>query len=460
MLSSWPKHIITFLIALAVSLPTTASWGQLQNSTIKPKVNSPLSRFGLGDPLPQYFAASAGMGGLGTAWRDPFHLNLQNPAALASLQATAFEGGLYLKNSQLSSADSSDNIWGGNLQYLALGFPLRNAVNRTLDRESDAWNAGMAFSLSPLTQVGYDLLLRDRSSPGVALSTNSLKGSGGLTKFGCATGGRYQGFSFGAEVGFVFGKIINSRLVFFDSLPGALQTEFLDDLSVRATTFTFGAQYAYNFIETDKNGDEVPTGKRVIAGAVASLQSEMNTDGVQFTRRFLSSGSGTTLLSDTIRRATNVPGTAKLPGSLSLGLHYQDDNKLNLGIEYGMTSWSNYENSLKPENLMDSYHLAVGAEYIPNFISYNNYWERVRYRLGFRYATDARTLGGTQISGVALTMGLGFPIILPRQQVSFINLALELGRSGVDGILEETYARINLGFTLNDNSWFFKRKFN
>lgn len=460
MWSNWPRHIITFLIAAAVILPTTASWGQLQNSTIKPKVNSPLSRFGLGDPLPQYFVASAGMAGLGAAWRDPLHINPINPASLASLQATAFEGGLYAKNSRLTSADSSETVWGGNLQYFALGFPLRNAVNRTLDRESNEWNAGMSFTLAPVTQVGYDIQLLDRSTPGVELSSNTLKGSGGLTKFSWGTAGRYKGLSVGVDLGFVFGKIINSRLVSFDSLPGALQTEFLDDLSVNATVLTLGAQYAHEFKEKNRQGELVPSGRRIVAGAVANLQANLKSDGIQFARRFLPSSSGGTLLSDTLSRATGIPGTGTLPGSLTLGLQYQNDNKLNIGVEYGMSNWSGYENSLKPEQLADSYHLAIGAEYIPNFISYNNYWERVRYRVGFRYATDPRTLGGTQVGGYALSMGIGLPVILPRQQISFVNLALELGRTGVDGVLEEDYARISLGFTLNDNSWFFKRKFN
>ena len=45
-------------------------------------------------------------------------------------------------------------------------------------------------------------------------------------------------------------------------------------------------------------------------------------------------------------------------------------------------------------------------------------------------------------------------------QVSFINTAFEFGRAGVDGELEENFVRLTFGFTLNDNSWFFKRKFN
>jgi hypothetical protein len=74
--------------------------------------------------------------------------------------------------------------------------------------------------------------------------------------------------------------------------------------------------------------------------------------------------------------------------------------------------------------------------------------------------TDPRTLDGAQSQFWGVTLGAGFPIILPRQQISFLNIAFEGGRLGVANVLEETYFKISFGFTLNDNSWFFKRKFN
>ena len=55
---------------------------------------------------------------------------------------------------------------------------------------------------------------------------------------------------------------------------------------------------------------------------------------------------------------------------------------------------------------------------------------------------------------------MGLPITLPRQQVSFVNLGFEFGQNGGNTTLTETYGRVTLGFTLNDNSWFYKRKFN
>lgn len=451
MSNSWHKF---FAVILLTCLSLTG-WGQVQNSNISPKINSPLSRFGLGDFIPQYFAASSGMAGLSAGWQDAYLLNLRNPASLASLQATAFEGGIYARRSKLTSGGAEDASWSGNLQYLALGFPLRNTINQALDRQSNSWNAGMAISLIPQTQVGYDIRLIDTLTPGVEISTNTLKGAGGTTKLGWGAGYRFKQLSVGVEAGFLFGNIINSRLVDFDSLLGSLDTEFQDEISFRGTTWTFGAQYVFHFKKVGRDGQKAPSGKRMLIGATLSNETDFTVDGTQFTRRYLS-----TVVSDTIALETDIAGTGVLPSSYSLGLHFQNANRWNVGVEYGASSWSNYRNELKEETLVDNYYVAVGGEYIPNYNSYNNYWEKIRYRAGFRYGTDPRTLDGQQVKGYSVTFGLGFPVVLPRQQVSFLNTSVEIGRAGVDNILEESFVRLNFGFTLNDNSWFFKRKFN
>jgi len=60
---------------------------------------------------------------------------------------------------------------------------------------------------------------------------------------------------------------------------------------------------------------------------------------------------------------------------------------------------------------------------------------------------------------MGVTFGFGFPLVLPRQQTSFVNAAFELGKIGTDSAIEESYVRLTLGFTMNDNTWFYKRRF-
>ncbi len=446
---------ILFLALLSfLSLDISA---QLSSDDISPNINSPLSRFGLGNPVDRFFAASAGMGGWSAAYNDYFQLNLVNPASLAHLQATSFEVGLSGQFSQLKSATDSDNLGTGNLNYIALGFPLFNSINRALDRQSNELGLGMAFSLAPTHRVGYDLDL-ETIEPGVDLVSNDLKGQGGTYEVQWSNSVRYKDFSFGVNLGYNFGKITNSRRVDFDSLAVSFDSEFSDEFSIAGLTLDFGVQYSYDFKEVNDEGELVSNGKRLVVGVYGSPSASINTNSNRYYRRFFPGLSAAT--ADTIQFFTDVRGDARLPGRLGFGVSYENLNKFRIGIDYETTAWSNYENDAKQESLLNSYRIAGGIEYIPNAASYNKYWSKVRYRLGFNYATDPRSLEGEQVSQYALTAGMGLPIVMARGQVSFLNLGFEYGRLGVPDVLTENYFRINLGFTLNDNTWFFKRKFN
>jgi hypothetical protein len=253
----------------------------------------------------------------------------------------------------------------------------------------------------------------------------------------------------------LFGELTNSRLVTFDSLSFTLQTEFSDQFSARGWAVDGGLQYAYDFKKTNDAGERVSNGNRIILGLTASPTANFDTESNAYYRRFFGQG-----VSDTLVYENRAIGSGSLPPQFSFGVSYQKMNQLQLGAEFSRTGWSEYTNSAKPEQLSNTWRVAAGLEYIPDYASYKNYWARARYRFGFFYGTDSRSLDGEQALHRAITMGVGMPIVLPRQQVSFMNTALELGKFGVPNVLEETYVKLSVGFTLNDNTWFFKRKFN
>jgi len=429
---------------------------------IRPKLNSPLSRFGLGNPVDQFFAAQAGMGGLESTYQDGFHLNITNPASLANLQSTSFEVGGYARTSQLADATTSVNTLQGNLRYLAIGFPLRNPINLNLDRQANIWNAGMAFTLAPTSDVGYDLQIRD-NSPEFGRSSNTLKGTGGGYRFSWSTAFRYKFLSAGVNVDYNFGKITNSRIVEFIDIPEALATELLEDFAIRGFSFGYGLQYAYNFKKANEEGVRVPNGKRLIVGVNGNIGNNIDTDATLLFRRF--SPTNQLAIRDTLRSETNLAGVLTLPASYSVGLAYEQLNKLFVGVEYGNRAYGSYRNEVRPEALSDARRIAFGIQYVPNANSYNKFIKRIRYRAGFRLEQDSRSLAGSDGSAVqarrnAVTVGLGLPFRLPRQQISFIDIAVEYGKFGVPNILDENYLQLTMGFSLNDNSWFFKRKLN
>lgn len=447
-----------FIFLLICFLCSGIVMAQDLNTNIRPKDNSPYSRFGLGDPLNQFFAAPTGMAGLSAAFNDPFHLNFQNPASFAHLQATAFELGMYAKYSNLKDQNTTEGVWSGNLNYLALGFPLVNKVNEALDRKRAPWQFGMGIGLIPYSLVGYDIEVQLADSE-VGTTTNSLKGNGGTYRVMWSNAVRRKGLAVGVNLGYHFGKLVNSRRVGFDSLSFAYTTEFQDDISVGGLVWNVGLQYTHDFKTINDEGELVPSGKRLIFGMYGNPSSGLNTHSSQF--YFRDNRAYPDL--DTIVFSQDLLQEATLPPEFSIGLMYERINKIKLGVEYKTAQWSKYQNEAKPDNgneLMDSWRIAAGLEFIPDIISYNNYFRRMRYRFGAFYQTDPRNLSGDQLNAYGLSIGFGFPLIMPRQQTSFINFAVEGGRFGLSDGLHETFIRMTLGFTLNDNSWFFKRKFN
>lgn len=427
-----------------------------QNVEIDPKTNSPYSRFGLGDLVEQYYAAPAGMAGLSAAFHDPYHLNLLNPASLTQLQATAFEVGINAKYTNLNNGNESADIWSGNLTYLALGFPLINPINEVLDRRRSDIKLGMAFSLQPYSTVGYNIETSSQL-PEVGQVSSFLKGNGGTYRFNWSNGFSYKSVAFGMNLGYHFGKLTNSRRVEFDSLSNAYTSEFLDETSLRGFVWSAGVQYIYKFKELNKKGELEATGKQITVGLYGNSETGFNTERTRFVERYnfvLNS-------QDTIISQEELEEKGTLPSAFTFGVAYESINKLRLGAEFGLQNWSQYVNESKPDsNLENAWAVRLGGEYIPNYLSYNNYFERIRYRLGVLYQQDPRTFDGEQLVQYGLTFGMGFPIILSRQRTSFVNFSVEAGRFGIEESLTEDYIKMTLGFTLNDNTWFFKRKFN
>lgn len=426
-----------------------------QSSAIRPKANSPYSRFGLGNLVDQHFSMAGAMGGLGQTMVDPYHFNHINPASLAFLVNTVFEVGTNVQWNKLEENNQSQTYWSGNLNYFGLAMPLKNSINRTLDKDNSPWAFGMAFSLMPFSEAGYYLETIE-TDPVAGEVRNILKGSGGTYKFRWGNAVRYKSLSLGANLNYHFGKLTYNRRLELADLTARYDTELQDEFNVSGFVWEFGALYALLFKKKDSAGEKVPSGNRILFGLTYNNSYDFNTNsGYYYFRENIQYAD-----QDTISYQDDISGSGVMPASFGVGISFEQANKLKIGAEYTATTWSNYSNSAKPESLQDASRVAVGIEYIPDYQSYNNYLKRMRYRLGGFYRTDPRTVNGDALQQYALTFGIGMPVVLPRQQLSFINIALEAGQFGLANVLKENYFKIQVGFTLNDNTWFFKRKFN
>ena len=441
----WNKIFITCLWLFVATL-----------SIAQPKVNSPYSRIGLGDLVNENYAALNGMGDLSATFHDPYHVNLLNPASLSHLKATSFDVGLRVKYSDLQSNTSQVDVWSSSLAYLSLAFPIMNPLSEALSRRESIVEWGMNFALVPYSIVGYNVITTEERED-IGTITSTFEGSGGTYKFFWGNGIKYNNLSVGANLGYIFGKTNQDQSVTFDSLFVSYTDLFHEDISLNGFVWNIGVQYDIPLQVKNDKGKKEYKGDKLIIGVYGNSDMNITAKRSQLFDRYNRFYNNY----DTIR---NIPVTslpAKLPAEFTGGLMYQKANKLRVGVNYSQSLWSHYENDAKPDELKDTYQFSFGGEFIPEYNSYNSYVKKMRFRLGGFYGTDPRSDGfNKQLTRYGITLGFGLPIILPRQQVSFANLAFEFGKFGSDQGLQENYINMTLGFTLNDDKWFFKRKFN
>jgi hypothetical protein len=447
---------IIFSILLIISTLTLKA--QLIDNNYKqnqPNENSLLSRYGIGNLNPQYFASNSGMGGMTAAFRDKYHFNPFNPASIPALRTTAYEVGLFAKNTKVTSSGGNSTGWSGNLNNLALGFPTYSVINEVLDRKPRTLRWGMGVSLMPYSTVGYNIntITKAQNAADSSNLVNYFVGSGGTYRAMIGNGVSYKGLSAGVNVGYVFGKISSIRQsILGDKLAVSYANYFEDAYSLKGLSWNAGLQYDIT-LDPKKNPLDKGDRKHIVIGVYGNPATNFSTKLNRSYRRVY----GT--LVDSVTSFIDKAGSGVLPSEFSAGVMYENGLLFKGGVEYKTTQWSQYKNEAKPETLLNASQFSAGVEFILDKNKLKSEEEKMRWRVGFHTGSDPRSIGGEQVQNTAGTFGLCLPLRVGRgQQISYMNLGLEYGQLKTK-IVSENYFRINLGFTLNDNTWFLKRKF-
>lgn len=426
----------------------------LINTTLfaQPKDNAPYSRLGLGEPV-NHTLSSAGFGGLSAGYIDPLHVNILNPASYGWLGSATFEAGAFVENSTIKTNTQKASVLTGNLSHLVLAFPMRNALSDVLANKKRKFFWGMNVALLPNTVIGYDIQTEEQNMVSDSI-LNVFQGTGGTSKLVWGNGVRYKDFSAGINMSYMFGQLESTREVRLRDLGNAYVDQFVDNISIRGLQWTIGLQYRYDLEKNKDENDNPFDNKSIIFGLYGNPASNFSTNSTAL--RIGINDQLLPVVRDTAFNETDLRQDGRLPAEWTFGVVYQQQNKIRVGLEYSYADWSKYENEARPDQLFSSNRIAIGAEYSPDASSYNNYLKRIRYRAGFYYKDDPRL---EDLKNYALTLGLGLPVILPRGQTSFVNIAIELGRYQTDDKIDENFMKMSLGFTLNDGTWFYKRKF-
>ncbi|MFD0940648.1 hypothetical protein HQN85_13660 [Pedobacter boryungensis] len=433
-------HKIKYTLAVCLLLVNILANAQVT-------VQSPYSKFGVGNikgsMLPQFRA----MGGISTAVYKPTFfnsINIQNPASYAGINATTLDIGMSANITELKNSSQTENSFNATLSHVALAFPVSK-------------KSALSFGILPYSELGYNF----KNTLSVGTTTANTKtvdykynGEGGLTKAYLGYGIQFgDHFRVGANAEYLFGNLSENRSTEYVNEPGSINSRMQTKNSVGGISFSYGAQYDFRLDNKTS----------LVLGYSGSSSSKINLKNSQVVTQYLNDASGNEQTAlDTLLLVENSPTNLKLPLIHNFGISIQKDNKWMVGADYRMGKWSNLTIDNVNQGLQDTYGVSVGGQFTPDVSAINGYFKRVDYKLGFQYDKTYIQMNNQDIKQMAVTFGFGLPLASYSRGTFYkMNLTAELGKRGTvnNGLLQEKYINIHLGFTLNDSSWFQRFRF-
>ena len=422
------KTLRSLLIILLLSM-SSAVWAQ----TI---LNSPYSYLGMGEIQKGENVTQMMMGGVGVSTSNGIYTNVVNPALLARNKWTNLEVGVNTEYKTLQDYRQQQKVFGGNYQSLNLTLPITNR-----------WT--VSVGIRPHSAVEYETRsYRRLNLLGVDSLIYSYKGSGGVSKVSISNGVRiYKELYVGLQMDYLFGQV-NRNVATQNMSDGQYYKVQLEDLT-SYSDFQFKAGFAYRA--------NLKPDLFLNFGATIDLNSTLNAKQV---KRFATMDlSGITVINaDTLEKST--PFVQQIPVAKRFGVSLEKAAKWMVGFDYTYTDWSKVNNNLgRTATLPSSHKVSIGGEYTPDIESVSSYIKRTTYRMGASYEKTPYDFLGN--GNYAVDKNLSFGIALPLRNLSYLNIAYQVGRRGLiaENGMEEQYHRLTLGMTFSD-LWFQKQKIN
>ena len=441
------KRFLTLSLFIAVALTTFSQ----QVGT-----NSPYGRYGFGQLSNQTFGASEAMGGISYGVRRSQQVNPGNPASYSKLDTLTFifDFGLSAQYSELSDGLNKQHFWNGNLDYVAMQFPLFKKF-------------GASAGLIPFSKTGYNF--GQSKSSGVVYD-EIFRGNGGLSQI--YAGIAYEPIkyiSIGANVNYTFGSYKYSSVSSPRTASGSNIGEERKSYSINDFSYDIGAQFTLPI-------DNVSS---MTLGAVFTPKMSTKSD-VYITEMMFQADPYTNpglAPSEIIRDDTLSNMSFQLPNTLGLGLTYTNTNLL-VGIDGTLQQWEgvDYPDELdaltNDTRFNNAYLIKAGAEYVIDPYS-RNFFQRVRFRAGVSYGnsyinanvSDPKTetsigVGGYKEYGVNFGLGLPFRDYMTGR-VSLINIGFSYStqKPNMSNMIKQDMFKVSLNMNINE-LWFNKRKFN
>jgi hypothetical protein len=441
---------------------------------LKAQINSPFSRFGVGNEVyNSQNAANQGMGGLTAAYTPNMNgafgqsINFNNPASYGGIYMTTFDIGLNLSNNILKRTTPAGKEKSTYLipNYIAVGVPI-----------SKAKKIGFAFGLRPLTQINYSVNDFDPY-----ISTDKIidsiytnyKGEGGINQVFLGLGKSWKNLSIGMNTGYNLGRrkidVVKALLYNIDS------TSFFQSLSTTNTSFggvflnlgiqgEFSLSSSINSVTKDKSEYTLSYGGTYTLDQKLSGKQDILRSNGTFT-----SSQETPV--DTALYQKDISGKVELPSTITAGIALHKKittvrgsyDQWVIGLELNHSNWRDgYRFYGATDQVRNATMFRAGAQLSPNPFTFESYWSTVTYRFGVFSGKDYININNNGLNVQGLTLGLGLPIRKYRSydyQFTLLNLALQMGqRAGGASNFKENFVQFTVGYSLSD-VWFNKRKY-
>jgi len=395
---------------------------------------SPFSAFGIGEYYGNSLAHNQGMAGVGISNPQYYYLNNKNPALLVFNTLTVFESGMVGETRTIENGIDQQKNASGNINYLALGFPVKRGW----------WST--ATGLMPYTNVNYRFNYTDNitgSSEQVAVAE---AGDGGINQVFWSNGvALNKTFSLGVRFNYLFGAVNTSYAnILLGSqqsipfVPTVVERYYYKDYSV-STGFSFHKDSIFN------------NNYRLNIGLTYDFSTQLNTSYYARVERYVANR-----LIDSVAIATSQ-GKTTIPQTLGAGISFSKGDQLTVGCDVVYLDYTKFRD-FRGENPtgQGAWRIGIGAELTPNASSPSNYLKRVTYRTGVSMDQYPYLINGNTLKDFGINFGLSLPV----GRISSLDLGVKLGRRGDLQLnkIEENYVKLYFGVTFNDQ-WFIKRRF-
>jgi hypothetical protein len=412
---------------------------------------SPYSRYGLGSLSSPVVSANKGMGGLSAAYYSAININPANPASYASLTHTTFDIGMRIDGANIHSGDSTYRATQVGVNHFTLALvphPKRSSY-------------AIVLGLLPYSNTNYTFIQNFNDSA-LGPFRQVYQGKGSLYQAFVGGAFKIKGFSFGANVGYLFGRLDYNKTITFPDSIHAYTTRNNTTMNLRSFIYSVGAQYQKRIYYNSVGARDERTDIFMTVGAYGF--GGMNVSGKisSYWDRIIIDPTYGIIPADTSAAVFNAKVKLKLPFNVGGGIMFGNERYWMLGADFKYANWKNFSTPLSNGNLADSWRVSFGGQIIPKYDEPDKkkYFSRVQYRAGVYFGKSEITYAGNHLSETGGTVGLGLPYKASFFFSGHLNLSADFGSRGANdkAVIRENYYRVAIGFVVND-WWFNKRKF-